>query len=462
MKSPEKALEFQFYRRWWISFPFVLALIVLAFIVGATLRAFTDPDDGISSLHPSGYVGEVDEAGPTYNILREGDLILSVDSVPYSEVISIYGNKSAGDVVHFIVERDGTQVPVTFQLVKPSIDTILRSLAPLLVALAFWGVGISFQAFLPNENTTYIFFLFCLSSSMLLSAGLISSGGPPWVSAVFNFLLWLIGPLAVHFHLHFPQYTEIRGRKIILGGLYAFAILGGLPYLIWGLPAIRSMQWSQQIISSSRIFLAANLLIVVGLLIHSYRFATSAGVRGKIRIVVLGGGLSALPLVTLTILPDALFQQPIIPYAFAFLLLAVLPLTYGYAIFRHQLIEIERHVNRGATYILVYSLLAGIYLILNAVLSRILPDSAAINAILVLALATIFIPIQKSVQKVVDTAFYGGWYDYRSAVTHITQGLGGTRDLRSLAASISERLVMTLRLEDVVVFLKDLDGNFSV
>jgi two-component system phosphate regulon sensor histidine kinase PhoR len=165
-------------------------------------------------------------------------------------------------------------------------------------------------------------------------------------------------------------------------------------------------------------------------------------------------------------LPDALLPQPIISYTFAFLFLAILPLTYGYAVIRHRLIQIEQHVNRGATYILVFSILSGFYLILSTTFHNLLPDTLTseplINTLLVLILASVFVPLRLRMQRLVDTAFYGGWYDYRSAVTQITQGLEQITDLPALGAAVSEGLVKTLQLEDVCVFLRDLEGTFSV
>ena len=62
---------------------------------------------------------------------------------------------------------------------------------------------------------------------------------------------------------------------------------------------------------------------MVGSIVYSYRHTTTPGVRGKIRIVVLGGILSALPLVILTFLPDALLKTTLVPYSLAFLFLAI-------------------------------------------------------------------------------------------------------------------------------------------
>jgi len=141
-------------------------------------------------------------------------------------------------------------------------------------------------------------------------------------------------------------------------------------------------------------------------------------------------------------------------------------MTYGYAIFRLHLIEIERHVNRGATYILVYSILGGFYLVLYAGLELFLPErlgtAPLINTLLVLVLASVFFPLNGRIQKFVDRVFYGGWYDYRLGFLTITQGLEEITELELLAKTVAQRLVDTLRLEETCVFLRDTSDEFSV
>lgn len=453
-------------QRWWISLPFLLALVVLVFLGWSTSLALVYPYDGIPFLDPTGLIREIDFLGPAFDILQEGDIIMSVDGVPMIEAQPLYGNKRPGDSADLIVQRDGELIPVSISLVVPSFDERIDRLGPLIVALIFWGIGVGIQAFKPASEATNLFFLFFMVAALLLVAGVGSFLGPPWTSSLVSILLLIIGPLAVHFHFYFPQNTPLKGRRYLLIALYALAVLGGLPYLIWGSQGIQSSVWVTQFQLAGSIFLAINLLIAVALLVYSYRNATTAGVRGKIRIVVLGGVLSLLPLVTLTVLPDALLQESIIPFAYAVLWLALLPLTYGYAIFRHRLIEVESHVNRGATFILVYSILGAFYLILYVVVSRLMPaelaNTAVINTVLVLVLASVFIPISRQAQKLVDTVFYGGWYDYRFAISQITQGLEQLTDLQSLAETVSQHLVTTLRLEETSVFLADLNGDFSI
>jgi PAS domain S-box-containing protein len=185
-----------------------------------------------------------------------------------------------------------------------------------------------------------------------------------------------------------------------------------------------------------------------------------------VRLVVLGGCLAALPFVALTILPQLLFEQPLIPYSVAFLFLGILPLTYGYSIFRLHMIEIDQKINRGATYILVYTTLGMFYLVLYALMnlwiSEDIRSTPLINTILVIILASVFIPLHRQVQRIVDRVFYGGWYDYRVGIRQITENLAQITELHTLAKTVSERLMSTLRLEEAVVFFRDQEGEFSV
>jgi PAS domain S-box-containing protein len=466
VRNSEQTLFFNFPQRWRISLPFVLALAAIIFLIWSGFYDLQHPHDGILNLHPSGLVREIDPAGPTHEKLWVGDIIISIDGKYLNDAFPLYAGKKPGDEVELVVEREGDLTYIPFRLADLPSSIIVSELVVITIALIFWGIGVGVQALKPAKEGTTLAFLFFQVSALLFAAGLISGIGPLWVSGLFNFLVWIIGPITVHFHLYFPQRTEIKGQGVLLVILYAIAILGGLPYLVFGPAAIRSNEWFSLYLTVSRLFLALNLIIVVGLLVYSYRHTTTPGVRGKIRIVVLGGILSALPLVILTFLPDAILQTTLLPTPFAFLFLAIVPLTYGYAIFRHRLIEVEQHVNRGATYILVFSILGGFLLVIYAILERWadiqIADNPLVIILLVLLIAGIFTPLYRVIQRFVDSIFYGGWYDYRSAITQISQGLEQITELAELAQTVSTRLVKTLQLEDTCVFLRDFDGDFSV
>ncbi len=459
--------------RWKSIAPFVLAIVVLGFIIYTALALIVYPDDGIDSVSPAGEIISLQPDGPAIGKLQTGDTILSIDGISWKGNFFGYTDlgTQSGDAVEFVILRVGSPVSLQIKLAPPSWGLILNRMASILVALIFWLVGMGIEAFKPSGKASGIVssgitFLWFQTCALTLTAGAASTMGTAWASSLFSGLLWVLGPLSVQFHLHFPQPNTRKVKTALLAVLYSFALLGIAPVLVVGPGHLGTLAWYPTLSAIGRLFLSINLMIVVILLFDGFRNASTPGTRGKVRLVMLGGALVAIPFVALTILPEVLIQQTLIPYSIAFLLLGILPLTYGYAIFRLRLIEIDAKINRGATFILVYSLLGSFYLIFYAVLDRWLPNGLAtaplVNTILITVLAGLFIPLYRRVQHLVDRVFYGSWYDYREGVKQITEDLGQITNLKFLARTVCDRLVKTLRLEEAVVFLRDPEGDFSV
>ena len=447
-------------------FPFVLALTVLGLMVWTALLLVEYPDDGIDTVEDDGFVTTLSPEGAAQGKLKEQDVIKTIDGVAWNDIHLYYPElgKGAGDAVEYMVERQGQIVPVTLNLAAPTVSLVVTRLVPLLVAFCFWIVGLGVAAFKPVGRGASVYFLWFQACAITLTTGAASTTWAVGLFVLFNIMLWLLGPLSVHFHLFFPQSAIFKGWKAIAIGLYSFAALGvGLQFIaaLSGLAGADLFNW---FLSLDLLFLSLNLLLVVALLFYNYRNPQAPGARGKVRLVFFGGGLAALLFVLLAILPDILFGEELIPYPLAFLPLVLLPLTYAYAIFRLHLIEIDRQVNRSLTYIVVYSILAGCYLILYGFISgwpAVEANTPLVNTILVLILASIFAPLHRWVQRLVDRIFYGGWYDYRMGVNRITQGLELITDLKELGETVSQRLVFTLRLEEAVAFFRDPNGEFS-
>jgi PAS domain S-box-containing protein len=440
--------------------------VALGLVVWVAILVSNYPDDGIRGLSASHQILAIDESGPANHLFYVGDILLEIEGEPLREDTAWYSGKHPGDTVHFLVQRGDRTVTIEVKLTSPPAEELLRRLMPLFVAIVFLGVALAVEAFAPRSPTTRLFFWFFFTSGLLLTAGQASGLAPSIVLDLYYFLWWIVGPISVHFHLHFPQENKGLKKGGYLIFLYAIGFLGGVSYLIWGTMGLQAHPILRILIPLSRLFLALNLLICVVLLYYNYQKTTSSGARAKIRLVLLGGLLAALPLITTYLLPDVLLNQPLLPTPAIFLFLSALPLVYGYAVFRYRLIEIERHINRGVTVLIVFFILVGIYLGIFSVFTYLLPQhllfNPALNTLLILILASTILPISRRVQRLVDTLFYGGWYDYRSAILQITSGLEHINDLRVLAREVSNRLVKTLRIADACIFFTDIQGDFSV
>jgi len=437
--------------------PFALALAALALLFYAAAFQTRLPYDGLDWTPITGEVLLVDPEGPAAGSIFVGDEILSVQGVPGAQATHLYSRFQTGEHVRLLVRRSDGVREVTLVMASASPQRLLLRLGPLLVALAFLVIGSVVLGFGGTRRQARLFFLYALVGASVLASGSLSTKGPLWTSALFNILLAVAGPVSVHLHLHFPEDRGATRWRSPLALLYGVAVLLSLPFVIAGPTAIQASALNATFFAAGRLYLGLNLLLVVLLLVRSYRQAGTVQARQKIRLVALGGSLAFLLVLALIVGPDVLILRAFVPYELGLFFLIILPLAYGYAILRHRLIQLEGFVSRGAAYTLVFVALLGIYLVLTSLVSRWLPSrwlqQPVVNMLQVLILAGLAVPIYRRIQSLVDWVFYGGWYDYRSAVERITAGLGGLKDAEALAERITERLRSVLRLDGAYLFV---------
>jgi signal transduction histidine kinase len=443
--------------------PFFLASAALGLLGWAAALQIRRGYDGLDWYPLSGEVLTVDPRGPAADEIKAGDVVIRVEGIEAVMATQLFAEVAAGDEVLYRIQRAGSEFDAVVALIRPPAGVVVSRLSPIVVALSFWVIGVAVLGFGQAGAESRPFFRFCLATSSVLVAGSISAIGPLWSSTLFNVLLWFAGPVAVDLHLRFPE--PRRHSRRMAGVLYAAAALGSLPFLIVGAAGVRASARSGLVFSASRLFLSANLLLVVWLLLSSYRRATTVQARQRIRLVALGGGAALLLVSVLSLLPGALTSRPLVPYEISFAALIAVPAAYGYAIARHRLIRLDPFLSRGAAYTLVFGLLAAIYLGVTTLLDRLasheLLDQPLITMLLILGLAATASALYRRIQALVDFAFYGGWYDYRSAVGRITKGLEALTSSEELASTLGARLTSVLRLERACVFVRGRDGALT-
>jgi signal transduction histidine kinase len=342
-------------------------------------------------------------------------------------------------------------------------QTDLSGLLPIVVALVFWGAGVLILSFQQGDLQSRLFFLFCQAVSAILATGSLSVTGRAWVDTLFYVLMLWIVPLIFHFHMYFPAREPGRGLHQVKRLLYAIAILGSLYYVYqtWTSKAFLTDALFSAPYILRRIWLATGFVGMALLLVRAYYRQETDQSRKQVGILVLGGLSALLPFLGLTLIPDILLNRPILPYPFAFLFLLSIPISYGYAILHYRFIPLERHASRVVITTFTTALLGGLYLAISALLVRLIPSALFKQplALLVIILLTsaLFGLLGYGLRRSVITLFYGGWYDYRSAVRQMTQTIFPASDPSALAAEFVERLQSTMQLK--CACLRQADGK---
>jgi PAS domain S-box-containing protein len=151
------------------------------------------------------------------------------------------------------------------------------------------------------------------------------------------------------------------------------------------------------------------------------------------------------------------------------LFLALLPLTFSWAIVRYRLMDVDLIFKRGVTYTLATAALAGLYFGVVGITSEMIHTRypsfgvwGPIVAIMVVGLS--FDPLKRMIQGRVDRIFDQKSFDYRETLIDFGRSLNSQTDLRALVDSIVERLPQTLLVTRVAVFLaaddpREVDGR---
>jgi signal transduction histidine kinase len=447
---------------WLYWAPFYLALITLALLTVASRYAWIRPYDGLECSLIIYEVEKVD--GPAAKAgIRIGDAILELDGIPIQKVHPLYENKQAGDRVLLAVLREGKIQKLELTLEQPPARILVLRLQPVIVGFGFWFFSTILFALKPASGEVRLFFLFSQLGVMVLAAGEVSTFLVDWASRLFNLSFCLLSPLTIHLHLVFPRLKAFPRRRIILGLLYGLGLALSLPFVLLD-PLLGASPWHPLLYSFIRLYFALSILVAVVSLVHTY--ITAPLERRRIRLVALGTAFAFFPLILFSILPEILLDTFVLPYELSFPFLILIPLSYAYAISRYKLVQIDLILNHGVVYFVIGVIWAGLYMASVMVLDYLLPSAVIgrplLGALVTFIMAALFAPLKERIQALVDRAFYGGWYDYRSVIGQVSRSLSQSLDTSQLVGLLVNRLSATMHLKGTALLLPNADNTLTV
>src|SRR5213593_2372880 len=440
------------------------AAVVLAWINFQKEPEFQIPYDGVSWMEHNGslFADRVGASGPGARAgIKQGDQLVAVNE---HEV------KAAPGLIRQLY-RVGPWSKATYSLLRQSVplDTTVilipadRSLNSWLrlIALIYLGIGIYVLLRRWTAPGSTHFYIFCLVSFVFYAfkyTGKLNDFD--WTIYWVNVTAWLLQPaLFLHFVLTFPEKRQFVSKHQWSIPLVYFP---GLVLLIRQILAIRLVQASESLRWSldrtQMAYLATYFIAAAVVLLYSYRRASTPILRQQLKWVTRGTILAVVPFTLFYVIPYLTGAMPTTAMKVSVLSLGLLPLTFGYAIFRYRLMDVDLIFKRGMVYTLAAAAIVGAYFAVVAAVAELVharvPSSGPAGMILAIAVtALLFDPVRKWIQERIDQFFYRTRYDYRKTLIEFGRELNSETDLDKMLSSVVDRLCRTLLVQHVAVFL---------
>ena len=449
-----------------LLFLLTVAAVVFAGFNFQTEQNSSAPDDGVWWVEHSGHLvaDRVDPSGPGAKAgIKASDELVSVNGQEIKGtpglVRQLYHTGIWAKATYSLI-RDS--VPLDSNVILVPADRSLNNWLRL-IALIYLGIGVYVLLRRWTAPGSTHFYIFCVVSFIAYSFKYTGKFNDfDWTIYWSNIVAWVLQPaLFLHFVLTFPEKREfVRQRPGLLALVYVpGALLLGRHFFALRLAqASGYLRWDmdrQEMAYGAILFVAA-----AAVLWNSYRLASTTILRQQLKWVTRGTILAIIPYTLFYVVPYLMGSLPGTWMKLSVLSLCLLPLTFGYAIFRYRLMDVDLIFKRGVVYTLTAATMVGMYFALVAGVATLIqlrqPSTGPVGFVLaVVVTALLFDPVRKWIQERVDHAFYRTVYDYRRTLLEFGRELGSETDLNALLSSVLDRLSRTLAVDHIAIFLRD-------
>lgn len=465
---------------------FVNALLVVL-TVAAAFSAFTNfqqnfdsqkryrlPEDGavwVDRKLPSGKSAvqalSVEPHGPAERAgIKTGDRLLKIHGTPIersTDVIQVLLAVKPYLTANYSVERHGIEFNAKVIVGERIPDYSLYY--QYLIGLAYLSIGLFVYFRRGNAPKSLHFLVLCLVSFVLSSfhyTGKLNN----FDKVIYwgNIVAGLLAPaIFLHFCLTFPEprgWLRARGRipLIYLPGLFLLAITvaiaaGNLRVDISPI----ELRW----LMDRALLGYLSFLYLLGALVLNleYRRTEDPILRQQLKWLRNGAVLGIVPFTTLYVIPYLMGYPPTSYTKLAILSLPIIPLTWAYAIVRYRLMDVDVIFQQGYVYTVSTVAVLGVFYALFVTIGKV--DDLSPSAIMALLLVSTFVfqPIRNWIREQFDRyIFYKDRYDYRRTLVEFARELSSETDLDHMLESVGDRLIRTLSIRYVAIFLREDDA----
>ncbi len=409
--------------------------------------------------------------------IRAGDILLSINGVPVqsrTDVTKLLFRVEPGTELHYELQRP--DVASSVQTVQVTVVPI-REIDPFslrgfleFVAILYLGIGLFVLFKRWSAPHALHFYVFCLTSFIVYSfsyTGRLNTfdWAIYWIDAV---ALLLQPALFLHFALAFPEPKPwFRKRPWTFAALYV-SVAGLLTYHVLAVGAgfvSPSLEVLENIDRIELAHVALLFLLAACVFEYTYRTTREPTLVQQLKWVTRGTWLAILPFTAFYVMPLFMDEPPSDWMKLSTLSLVFIPLTFGYAIIRYRLMDVDLIFRRGVAYTLATAVVAALYFGVAVTVAELFHTNLSFGTggvvIAIIIAAVLFPPLKDWTEMQLERLFYRERFDYRQTLEEFARELASEIDLDRLLGQLLDRLSATLPAHRMAIFLAEDEGGES-
>lgn len=336
------------------------------------------------------------------------------------------------------------------------------------VGVAYLAIGLFVYYRRTSASKSGHFFVLCLAS--FIACCFRYSGKLNTFDEILywgNFAANLFAPaIFLHFCLTFqssPRFFQKRGSVLALyfpsALLLLMVVASALGFVRYSTPLLEVRWFFDRLQVGFSV-----LLYLLGAAALTWDFSKTQDpiVRRQLKYLRNGALVGLLPFALFYALPYVMGGVPNHVMNLSILSMGLIPLTWAYAITRYRLMDVDIIFQQGYVYTLATLAVIGtfyglIFLLFN---TQTIPTQAIV--VLISFATFVFQPIRRWIQEQLDRwIFYRDRYDARVTLVEFARELSSETDQNAMLEKVSDRLLRTLSVVQVGIFLQeDESGRF--
>ena len=434
------------------------------------------------------YFKYVKENGVTWNAgIRNDDQLLEIDNIPLettNQAQLILNKFKSGELADYSVLHNG-KILNTKVYVKKLLQ--FGDFALNLFGLIWFIIGYLVLASKPDGLIQKLFFAIGVATvltglQVILKSFTFSEvyGQTRTVFIPIVSFIWALGfsslpALIIYFFWVFPKpykFVEKNGVKILLVliPVILFSLVTVYIYLTFVAQKL-NIYYFLRLMNFIALFTGLSYVLGWISLIINYRRLKDKKEKRPIFLVLMALTIAIIANVyTSTIAPalaDTIFNSP--EYYMPIILIILVPLAFGYSIYKYQLMDVSIVVKNTITYGAATLSLAGIYFFIIYVMGQSISKAIGteyqglIAGVLFVIFAVIFQSTKDKFQEFITARFYPEQFAYRKVLLKFSSDVTTLVGLDNILNSMTDTFVEGLKINKFGIFLKDMNnGNLTL